>query len=46
MLYAQNYDDAYWYIYNGSNHEYAHNQATAQGSYASGVASGLGIILP
>ncbi len=46
MLHPQNYDDAYWYIYNGSNHQYAHNQATAQGSYASGVASGLGMILP
>ena len=42
---ALSYDDAYWYIYNGSNHSYASQQANAQASYASGVAAGLGMIV-
>lgn len=40
------YSDTYWYLYSGSNHDYASNQAYAQSAYSSGVAAGYGMELP
>jgi hypothetical protein len=40
------YDGTYWSIYNGSNPEYASNQANAMAAYSSGVAGGLGMNIP
>jgi hypothetical protein len=43
---ANAYDATYWGIYNGSNHDYAANQANAQGAYSSGIAMGYGMNVP